>query len=138
MVIKEITPQEVWPVRQIVMWPDKPLDFIKIENDHEGGHYGLFQGEKLSSVVSCFEAEGELQFRKFATLKEEQGKGLGTLLLNFIFEVAREKGMKRVWCNARLDKSTFYKKFGLKATEERFVKDGVDFVIMECFLPSEE
>ena len=119
------------------MWPDKPLDFVKIANDHEGVHYGLFKGDKLCSVVSCFEADGELQFRKFATLKEEQGKGLGTFLLNFIFEVAREKGIKRVWCNARQDKSNFYKKFGLKNTEEKFVKDGVDFVIMECFLPSE-
>ena len=134
MLIKEISPQEVWPIRQMVMWPDKPLDFIKIANDHEGVHYGLFKGGKLCSVVSCFEADGELQFRKFATLKEEQGKGLGTLLLNYILGIARAKGMKRVWCNARFNKSNFYIKFGLKKTEEKFVKEGAGYVIMERFL----
>ena len=135
MLIKEISPQEVWPIRQMVMWPDKPLDFVKIANDHEGVHFGLFKGDKLSSVVSCFEAEGELQFRKFATLKEEQGKGLGTHLLNYVFDIAKAKGVKRVWCNAREDKSNFYQKFGLKNTNERFVKEGAGYVIMERFLP---
>ena len=133
MVIKEIKPQEVWPIRQTVMWPEKPLEFVKIPDDEKGVHYGLFQDHKLVSVISCFEGNEALQFRKFATLQEEQGKGLGTFLLNYIFEIAREKGVKRVWCNARLDKSKFYEKFGLRNTDERFVKDGIEFVIMECF-----
>ena len=31
--IREIKAQETYPLRHEVMWPDEPLDFVKLNND---------------------------------------------------------------------------------------------------------
>jgi GNAT superfamily N-acetyltransferase len=134
MVIKEIKQEDIWKIRQIVMWPDKPIEFVKLPDDYKGIHYGLFDDDELTSVVSCFEHNGEMQFRKLATLANKQGQGYGTCILNHIIDIARNKGVKRVWCNARVNKKAFYEKFGLIETGNRFHKDGIEFTIMELVL----
>ena len=132
--IKEIRPEDTWPIRQMVMWPEKPIDFIKIEGDENALHYGLYVEGQLSSVISCFVKNEEIQFRKFATSAHRQKQGLGTCLLNHIIDESRRKGIKRISCNARLDKKHFYKRFGMIETDRRFLKDGIHFVIMELLL----
>ena len=86
--IKEIKHTEALTIRHKVMWPDKPMNFVKPPNDINGRHFGLFIEEKLISVVSIFKNDNEFQFRKLATLEEYQGKGFGTKLLNFIIRLA--------------------------------------------------
>ncbi|WP_423149672.1 GNAT family N-acetyltransferase [Rubrolithibacter danxiaensis] len=134
MIIKEINKEDTWLIRQKVMWPDKPIDFVKISDDNAGLHYGLFVDGVLTSVVSCFEAGTDMQFRKLATLTDKQGKGYGTHLLKYILDVAGNKGMKRLWCNARVNKKSFYEKFGLINTGNTFVKEGIEFSVMELYL----
>ncbi|WP_340082967.1 GNAT family N-acetyltransferase [Terribacillus sp. FSL K6-0262] len=85
----------------------------------------------MSSVISLFIEEDEAQFRKFATLPEEQGKRYGSMLLKFILGKCQNIGVSRVWCNARQDKAYFYHKFGLKETSRFLVKGGLKFPIME-------
>jgi N-acetylglutamate synthase-like GNAT family acetyltransferase len=75
-----------------------------------------------------------LQFRKLATLDEYQGQGIASLLLISVLRLAKEKGLKRIWCNARSNKKSFYEKFGMTATEKTFVKSGQEFAIMEILL----
>lgn len=131
MIIKEIKPEDTWPIRQIVMWPEKSIEFIKIKEDKNALHYGLFKDDILVSVISCFESNGEIQFRKFATVTYLQKQGFGSVLLNFIINEVKKRGVKRLWCSSRPDKMTFYEKFGLRATNERFLKNGIEFIIME-------
>ncbi|WP_236959016.1 GNAT family N-acetyltransferase [Joostella atrarenae] len=131
MKIKKIKAEQTWEIRHKVMWPNKPLAYVKISNDLEGLHYGLFIADKLVSVVSLF-IKGEVaQFRKFATCIDEQGKGYGSFLLNNLLKERIPSDVKRIWCNARVDKITFYQKFGFVATQETFTKGGIDYVIME-------
>ncbi|PWJ41056.1 GNAT family N-acetyltransferase [Sediminitomix flava] len=129
--ITEITPEQTWGLRQRVMWPNKPLDYVKLSADQHGKHYGLWQNDNLVSVVSLFINGHEAQFRKLATEVIEQGNGFGSSLLSFAMEQAQANGVKKIWCNARLDKISFYKDFGLELTNETYEKDGVDYVIME-------
>ncbi|APQ18911.1 GNAT family N-acetyltransferase [Maribacter hydrothermalis] len=133
--IVQITSQETLPIRHEVMWPTKPLDYVKLPKDDEGLHYGLFVNNELISVISLFINDGEAQFRKFATLKKHQGKGYGSTLLNEIMRIASEESLNRIWCNARQNKSDFYTKFGMIITDETYVKGGIDFVVMERILP---
>lgn len=51
--------EESWQLRHKVMWPDKTLDYIKLEDDD----------------FSLFINNQEGQFRTFAILQQEQGKG---------------------------------------------------------------
>ena len=142
--IEEVSADVVWPVRHTVMYPDMDFESIKLEEDANGIHLGLFvdgtdggkigAGKNLISVVSLFVKNGELQFRKFATLNEYQGRGYGSALLNYIIEYSRAKSLKRIWCNARKNATGFYKRAGFQETDQVFYKDGYDFVIMELHL----
>lgn len=113
------------------MWPDRPLNYIKLADDAEGIHFGIFIEGSLASIVSLFISGEQAQFRKLATGLGQQGKGLASLLVKYILEYAEQRGVKRVWCNARSDKTEFYSKFGLKITDQTFQKGGIDYVIME-------
>lgn len=116
------------------MYPNWSIEEVKLVNDFEGIHFGLFDNNALISVVSTFITEESMQFRKFATLNSEQGKGYGSLLMAHIIEFAKDKGCPRLWCNARCNASAFYAKFGFTETEEKFHQDEHDFVIMEIYL----
>ncbi|MED4018295.1 GNAT family N-acetyltransferase [Sutcliffiella cohnii] len=132
--IRKISKEEAWKIRHKVMWPDKPFEYIKLKADDAGIHFGLFNDTLLISVVSLFVTNEEAQFRKFATLLEEQGKGYGTALLKYVLKEAEAHGVKRLWCNARQNKADFYKKFGLDESSFTFIKGGKSYVIMEKYL----
>ncbi|WP_417940137.1 GNAT family N-acetyltransferase [Flavobacterium sp. RS13.1] len=134
MIIKSINPSDTWQIRYEVMWPDQPLAFVQLDEDESGLHFGVFIEEKLVSIVSCFISENEMQFRKLATLQEFQGRGIASVLLKHIFGLAREKDLKRIWCNARNGKKSFYEKLGMKDTFQTFSKAGQEFTIMEISL----
>ena len=129
--IKPISSSDTLAIRHEVMWPNKPLEYIKLENDEEGKHFGLFVSDKLIAIISLFDKNGDVQFRKFATLNAFQGKGYGTILLEKIIDLIENEGHRKIWCNARGDKTEFYTKFGLKLTNNKFVKGGIEYVIME-------
>jgi hypothetical protein len=48
------------------MWPNKSIDYVKLPNDQDGQHFGLFIKGELVSIVSAFIFSDEVQFRKFA------------------------------------------------------------------------
>lgn len=132
--IKTIKKEETWQLRHKVMWPDKDLEYIKLKDDDVGLHFGLFKENQLVSVVSLFINEGECQFRKFATLQEEQGKGYGSKLLSYALKEAEDSGVKKIWCNARESKVYFYETFGLKESDRTFKKGEISYVIMEKYV----
>ncbi|MEK8129986.1 GNAT family N-acetyltransferase [Paenibacillus filicis] len=131
MDIRRISKEDAWQIRHEVMWPDRELDYVKLPDDGQGIHYGLFVEGRLVSAVSLFVEQDTAQFRKFATLEQEQGKGYGSKLLSHVMNEARAQGIGRIWCNARQSKAGFYAKFGLKETDQRFAKGGIEYVIME-------
>ncbi len=134
IIIKEISSEETWPIRHKAMWPNESFDYIKLPADEKGLHLGLWVKDTLVSVVSIFIENEVGQFRKFATLVEEQGKGYGSQLLHYLMEVAKKRQVKRIWCNARITKTDYYAKFGMEITTTKFVKNGMDYVVMERWL----
>ena len=134
MEIQSILASQTWEIRKKVMWPNQPFEFVQLEEDNFGLHFGVFDQEKLVSIVSCFIVGDEMQFRKLATLEEYQGNGIASLLLNHILKLAKDKGLRKVWCNARSNKKSFYEKFGMRDTGKNFSKLGQEFSIMEILL----
>lgn len=132
--IEQISHELTWRIRRDVLYPGQPLDKIRLTDDENGMHLGLFDDNKLISVLSFFKSENSIQFRKFATLEPYQCKGYGTELLNYLLKISESEKYERIWCNARKNASGFYSKFGFKETENSFQKDGHDFVIMEKIL----
>lgn len=134
--IKEIEAADTWDLRHRVMWPEKSIDYVKLDEDKDGVHFGLFKDEQLVSVVSLFMTGKEAQFRKFATDSIAQGNGYGTKLLQHALLVAQQNNVETIWCNSRVDKASFYKRFGLAETNQKFNKDGIDYVMMQKTLDS--
>ena len=134
--IKEIEAEETYSIRHQVMWPNKPLEFVILDNDDIAKHFGLFKGYTLVSVISLFTDGKRAQFRKFATLSSFHGNGYGSLLLKHLLASISQTNVTTLWCNARKDKTSFYERFGLTQTSNRFVKSGVSYVIMEMIIRS--
>lgn len=116
------------------MWPHKDTSFVVLPEDADGKHFGLFVGDKLVSVISLFTTGKECQFRKFATLDDEQGKGYGSQLFSFLIDFVKNMECDVLWCNARFDKRSFYEKYGMKTSGETFMKEGITYIRMELLL----
>jgi len=131
MIITEAPYQDVLQIRKEVMYPDRDIDFVKLPDDNLGLHIGVYEKDVLVSVMSVFLHGREVQFRKLATLQQEQGKGYASALMQWLIDYANDMKFDKLWCNARADAVEFYKKFGYRETDNRFSKHGYDYVIME-------
>ncbi|ASV32316.1 GNAT family N-acetyltransferase [Maribacter cobaltidurans] len=134
MLIKSVSAETTWPIRHEVMWPELPMDFVKLENDSKGKHYAIFVNDNIVSCISLFIEGDSAQFRKLATTPQHQRKGCASALINHVKMVCYQDNIKRLWCNARVDKANFYENFGMAKTNKFFTKAGLEFVIMEGIL----
>ncbi len=131
MIISEAIYEDVLKLRQEVMYPDKDIDFVKLPDDDKGLHIGVFENEKLVSVMSIFLNGRDVQFRKLATKTDMQRKGYASALMKWLIDYAIDMKLERLWCNSRIETTDFYKKFGYKETNERFSKNNHDYIIIE-------
>lgn len=132
--IRAIQPEDTYALRHHVLWPDKPLAYVRIEDDAAGFHFGAFRGEELVAVISLFITAETARFRKFATRPDRQGQGIGSALLRHVVGEARRLGATRVWCDARQDSAGFYARFDLQPEGEIFYKDTIAYVRMAAAL----
>ncbi|MEQ9168841.1 MAG: GNAT family N-acetyltransferase [Fulvivirga sp.] len=132
--IEQITYQLTWPIRHEVMWPDKAVDYIKLPDDENGIHFAVWKNRKIVAVVSVFIDGNKAQFRKLATLVSEQRNGYGSALINHLIAHLNHEDVSLLWCNARVDKTGFYEKFGLSKTSKKFNRGEQEYVIMEMNL----
>jgi GNAT superfamily N-acetyltransferase len=132
--IEQIAAYNTWGIRHQVLYPGRPFDLVRLAEDEEGIHFGLFDENKLMTVISTFIRDKEMQFRKFATILEAQRRGYGSAMLRHILDFAKNEGVNRVWCNARTSAEHFYTKFGFSATGEHFIKNDIEYVTMSVML----
>ncbi|MBD2702400.1 GNAT family N-acetyltransferase [Spirosoma sp. BT702] len=135
--IRPIPFEQTYQLRHKVLWPDKPFDYVKVENDSEGYHFGAFQNDELVAVISLFvgldDKNSEQQtpktarFRKFAARPDRQRQGIGTLLLNHVIAEAKRLGATTLWCDARLDAADFYRRFDMEAVSDIFYKGPIPY-----------
>lgn len=133
-VVEQIFPSLTWRIRHLAMYPAHPYDFVKLSNDFEGTHFGIYVDHDLAGVVSLFTTGHIGQFRKLAVLPELQGQGLGMQLMTYLIDFCKVQKLTKLWCNARVNAKEFYTKFGFHETDQTYTADGFDFVIMELAL----
>ncbi|MET0464138.1 MAG: GNAT family N-acetyltransferase [Chitinophagaceae bacterium] len=131
MDIREVDLHTIWKIRQEVMYPAEELSYVQLPDDASGKHLGLYVGNVLVSIVSLFERDDALQFRKFATLVEEQGKGYGSNVLQYVVALGVAGGYRSIWCNARVSARGFYERFGMRITGDTWWQKDIEFVKME-------
>jgi len=131
MHIEQITPYLTHKLRRDVMYPEKKIFEMEMDEDNDGIHFGAFKDNKLVGVVSLFQNGTVFQFRKFAVDTAVQKMGIGKALLDHITNYAITNGGKLLWCNARDEAIGFYVKAGFNKTGRIFSKQGIDYEIME-------
>lgn len=129
--IEQIFPSLTWRIRHEVMYPELPFEAVKLPEDFDGLHFGLYADHKLTGVISLFHDGDVYQFRKLAILNEAQKSGYGSQLMVYILDFCKIQKASKLWCNARVNAKEFYYKFGFHETDKTFFKDGYDFVVME-------
>ncbi|MFB9217833.1 GNAT family N-acetyltransferase [Vibrio sinaloensis] len=130
MIIKLISAEQTLPIRFAVLWPHKSIDYCRVDDDEFGEHYGAFINDELVSVASVFTHNRVSRLRKFATLQDYQGQGIGSQLLTAILEDVRQKHCTLFWCDARETAASLYQRFGLEPQGERFYKGEVAYFKM--------
>ncbi|WP_215408103.1 GNAT family N-acetyltransferase [Vibrio gigantis] len=130
MEIKQISATEVLAVRHQVLWPDKPMSFCRVPDDDQATHYGAFVGEMLVCVASIYIQGHEARLRKFATLPEFQGQGIGSNVIEHSISNLKDLNIRYFWCDARTTALGFYQKFGMAAEGSEFEKSGVRYYKM--------
>jgi GNAT superfamily N-acetyltransferase len=132
--IQKVSTDDLMEIRHLVLWPDKPREFVKVPEDESGIHFGLYFEGALVSVISLFGDAQCIRFRKFATLPALQGKGLGSRLLQHAIMYAQTEGYTRMWCDARTEALGFYERFGFKKFSEPFFKEHIEYYKIERML----
>jgi predicted GNAT family N-acyltransferase len=136
-VVEQIFPSLTWRIRHLAMYPTHPYEFVKLDNDFDGIHFGLYHNYELTGVVSLF-TQGDIgQFRKLAILPEAQQNGFGSQLMHYLIDFCKIQKLSKIWCNARVNAKDFYTKFGFIETEKTYTADGFDFIVMELALNQE-
>lgn len=125
--IQRINTEALLDIRHLVLWPDKPREFVRVSEDETGTHFGLYADGRLVSVISLFGDGTAVRFRKFATLPDFQGKGLGSMLLQQAMAFAKAEGFERMWCDARTDALRFYERFGFSRESAPFFKEHIEY-----------
>ncbi|KAI9065963.1 acyl-CoA N-acyltransferase [Trametes sanguinea] len=150
--IRRISADETVPLRHSVLWPDHPVSHVLLPEDSSGFHYGAFLLDSSTpvAVISAFydplppttdspaspsqppeTAQRTARFRKFACDPAYQGKGIGTRLLQHVFDVAaKEMGCSVVWCDARRSAAGWYERRGMRRFGEMFFKGDIEYVRM--------
>lgn len=72
--------------------------------------------------------------RKFATLVQFQGQGIGSHFLFHILAVLSVEEVSEFWCDARVTAANFCHQFGLVTQGDQFYKSGVAYFRMRMSL----
>lgn len=125
--IRSVQVDEILDIRHKVLWPDKSPDFVKVPEDENALHFGMFYNHQLVSVISLFPDNEAIRFRKFATITAFQNRGLGSKLLEFVISYAKDHHCKKIWCDARSSALGFYEKFGFSKFSDSFFKENIEY-----------
>lgn len=85
--------------------------------------------EPVGTARIDFSTSGKIG--RLAVLAGHRRRGIGSALMEFLHELAKEGGFERVWCHAQVAAVPFYERQGYRATGARFVEAGIDHVKMQ-------
>jgi len=67
---------------------------------------------------------------RIAVHKEWRGRGVGTRLVEYLSEVARERELAEVHLHSQVQAAEFYSRLGFEARGDTFMEAGIEHVLM--------
>lgn len=113
----------------------EPIGLPYFDDAFEQDEESLFcAGYKDSELIACCVLtqleDGLVRLRQMAVLEEYQRQGIGSQLLSFAENVARENGFKEVTLHAQRKVEEFYLENGYHFNGEEFVEAGIVHILM--------
>lgn len=122
--IKTVGVNLIKGLRYKVLWPHLDgVEQCEIAPDREATtfHLAAFYGDRvvgtstfIVDVNSKFEEQNQYRLRAMATDPEVRGMGVGAKIIRAAEQELRSKGVKLLWCDARLIATGFYEKLNFK------------------------
>ncbi|MCG7529996.1 GNAT family N-acetyltransferase [Psychrobium sp. MM17-31] len=130
--IKRISPQQAYPLRQAILRPDGNLQDCMFDGDElpDTHHWGYFDDEELVAIASVYQRNYQSyqghgrQLRSMAVSQGVQGKGVGQQLLTAICEYYAATD-NYLWANARVSAIAFYRRANFNVDDTVFDIAGV-------------
>ena len=117
--------------RQMVKLRDdllrKPLGLTftkeELESEKENMLIAAFEDDDILGCCMLVEKDPETaRLRQMAVLNNLQGKGVGSAILQFAENLARDRGYKKIMMHARKNTAEFFEKCGYKISGTEFVE----------------
>ncbi|GMQ75948.1 MAG: GNAT family N-acetyltransferase [Gammaproteobacteria bacterium] len=96
--------------------------------DHECVHVLARVGE--GEIVGTARMLPDGHVGRIAVHKDWRGRGVGTRLVEYLTEVARERGLADVHLNSQVQAAEFYLRLGFEACGDTFMEAGIEHVLM--------
>ena len=126
--------------RQMVQLRDdilrKPLGLNfteeELETEKDNLLMAAYEDDHLLGCCMLVEEDPQtVRLRQMAVLNDLQGKGVGSALMHFAENLARDRGYRRITMHARKNALGFYEKMGYKQVGNEFVEITIPHYVME-------
>lgn len=124
--VRVVDPEETLDLRQRVLRPHQTKEQVRAQGDGLPGIAVYVDGRVVACASVRPEAKpddprpGDWRLRGMASDPEMRGQGYGAIALAGALDYARERGARRVWCNARTGALGFYERHGFTVEGEEF------------------
>lgn len=114
-------------LREEILRKPLGLNFTKeeLELEKEHVHIAGFLGHELCTTAVLVPDGNALKMQRVASKAQFQGKGIGSALMHFCEEYAKQHGFKSIYCHARSTAVQFYLKNQYLLESEPFDEDGI-------------
>jgi ribosomal protein S18 acetylase RimI-like enzyme len=114
----------------------KPLGLYftpeELESEKQNLMMGAFEDDSMLGCCMLVEEEPyTVRLRQMAVINDLQGKGVGTALMNFAENLARDRGYKKITMHARKNAIGFYEKLGYRKVGKEFEEITIPHYVME-------
>lgn len=126
--------QKMLALRELILRKPLGLNFQDTELDKEKDNIliGAFEEDDILGCCMLVEENPRIiRLRQMAVLNTLQGKGIGSAILNFAENIARDRGYKVLSMHARKNATGFYEKMGYKICGDEFTEVTIPHYVME-------
>ncbi|MGG3799496.1 GNAT family N-acetyltransferase [Metabacillus fastidiosus] len=124
--------EDAFNIRKIVFVEEQkvPVEEEIDQFENEADHLVLYDGEKPVGAARFRVVDEYGKLERICILKDYRNKGAGSLLMEYLENIASQKGLNKLKLNAQTKAVPFYERSGYKTVSELFMDAGIPHVTM--------
>lgn len=104
----------------------------ELESEKDNLLVAAYEDDRMLGCCMLVEEDPQtVRLRQMAVMNDLQGKGIGSALMTFAENLARDRGFRRITMHARKNALGFYEKMGYKKVGEEFQEITIPHYVME-------